>query len=336
MTIKDIAKKANVSIATVSRVLNDSDLVSEETKEHIKKIIKEMDYQPNALARGLITNKTKVVGVMIPDINNLFYPAVVRGIEDFLEQNDYNTFLCNTDNDIAKEKKYINTLIKNRVEGIILMGTRPIDPKKNEHINGVGTKLPVVMINDYVVGSNVYCVLTDEVEGAYMAVKYLIELGHKKIAYVTGEKDYTTYLNKQIGYEMALREYDIKINPDYIIRDTPYPEGGARAAFKLLYNMDSKPTAIFTGSDQIAMGIMKAAYEMGLKIPEDLSIIGYANMPISADLYPELTTVNQYPYETGKMAADILIRIINGEKLRQKKYIIDPELLVRKSCRSLK
>ncbi|AOY74496.1 LacI family DNA-binding transcriptional regulator [Clostridium formicaceticum] len=335
ITIKDIARMAKVSTATVSRVLNNPDKVSEEKKELVNKIMYEMNYQPNALARGLIRNQTKTVGVIIPDINNLFYPAVVRGIEDVFEINDYNVFLCNTDQDIEKEKKYMNTLLEKRVDGIILMGTRPVDPCKSNHIGRISSKIPLLMVNDYVLGAGVYAVLTDEVEGAYKAVKYLIDLGHRRIAYITGDGSYTTYQNKQKGYEIALQEHDIAMNKDFIIHNLPYPEGGKRAALQLLSKKEERPTAIFAGSDQIAMGVMKAAYEIGLKIPEDISIVGYANIPISGDLYPGLTTVDQYPYETGKLSAEILTKIINGEQIHQKKFIMEPQLLVRQSCSAL-
>ncbi len=331
-TIKDIAKMANVSTATVSRVLNSPNLVSEEKKELINKIIYELNYQPNALARGLIKKETKTVGVLIPDIDNLFYPAVVRGIEDVLGSKDYNVFICNTDKDVEKEKKYINTLLEKRVDGIIFMGTRPIAPEKNEHIIRLSNKLPVLLINDSIGGTDIYSVLSDEVEGAYKAVKHLLDLGHRKIAYVTGEADYTTYRNKQEGYESALRDYEVSINPLYIVRDLPYPEGGKKAAEKLFDLGENKPSAIFAASDQMAMGVMKAAYERGYRIPEDLSIVGYANIPISADLFPGLTTVDQFPYETGKFASETLTKIISGQELKQNKFIIKPQLVKRQSC----
>lgn len=333
ITIKDIAKMAKVSTATVSRVLNSPDIVSEEKKELINNIMYEMNYQPNALARGLIKKETKTIGVIIPDIDNLFYPAVVRGIEDALGIKDYNVFLCNTDKGIEKEKKYINTLLEKRVDGIIFMGTRPIDPEKNEHILRLSNKLPILMINDSILGAGIYSVLTDEIEGAYKAVKYLLGLGHKKIAYVTGEADYTTYKNKQEGYESALREHAIPINPLYIVRDLPYAEGGKRAAKRLFELEKDRPTAIFAGSDQIAMGVMKAAYEAGYRIPDDISVVGFANVSISADLYPGLTTVDQFPYETGKLAANTLTKIIYGQELKQKKFIMEPQLIIRESCK---
>lgn len=334
-TIRDIAKLANVSIATVSRVVNSPEKVEESTRARIKQIMQELDYRPNALARGLKVSSTKTIAIMIPDINNLFYPAVVRGTEDTFEKNDYSVFLCNTDKDIEKEIRYINVLLEKRVDGIIFMGTRPVQKKENEHIIELSRKIPVVLVNDYILGANIYAVLTDEVEGAYNAVEYLIKLGHKKIAHVTGEIDvFTTYQNKYKGYEMAMKDHGLQINGAYVASDAPYPEGGYAAAKKLLQQKD-RPTAIFAASDQIAMGVMKAIAENSLGVPRDISVVGYANVPISGDLWPELTTVDQFPYETGKIAAEVMTSILSGNNTLQKKVILEPQLLIRKSCRDL-
>lgn len=332
LTIKDVARLANVSTATVSRAINSPEKVSEDKRQLIERVIQETNYFPNALARGLIQARTGTIGVIIPDINNLFYPAVVRGLEDSLERNGYNLFLCNTDQYIDKEIKYINALLEKRVDGVVLMGTRPIDPKKNLHIKALSRRVPVVMINDYVVGSEAYSVLSDEVDGAYDAVKYLIELGHTRIAYFSGDSAYTTYINKQKGYEMALSESKIPIREKYIFRDVADEEGGARSASKMLAGEFPKPTAIFAASDQTALGVIKTVFEAHLRVPEDYSIVGYANVPISSRLYPELTTINQFPYETGKMAAELLTRVIAGEKPNQRKFIVEPKLIVRNSC----
>ena len=309
--------------------------VKPETREIVEQVIKELDFRPNALARSLIQRNTKSIGILIPDINNLFYPAVVRGAEDVFEDKNYSIFLCNTDKDIVKEQAYIKVLLEKRVDGIVIMGTRPIDGSQNEHIKTLGKSLPIVMVNDKIVGADVYAVLTDEIEGAYKAVDYLIGLGHRKIAHVTGEIDnYTTYQNKYKGYEMALRRSGISVPPDYVVADQPYPSGGYCATKKLL-SLKERPTAIFAASDQIAMGVMKACFESDLKIPDDISVVGYANIPISEDLHPELTTVNQFPYKTGSLVAEVMINILTGEQSVEKEIIMSPELLIRKSCRSI-
>lgn len=335
ISIIDVANAAGVSIATVSRVINMPQKVRPETRERVQNIISKMDYQPNALARGLIRRNTKTIGILIPDINNLFYPAVVRGIEDVLEGSSYSVLLCNTDKSIEKEKAYIKILLEKRVDGFIFVGTRPINRAENEHIRKLGARLPVVLVNDEIVGAPLYTVLTDEVEGAYKAVEHLIGLGHTKIAYATGEIDeYTTYQKKFSGYKLALSQHGIKLRSEYIASDLPYPSGGYRIAQKLMA-LENRPTAIFAASDQIAMGVMKAAYSEGLRIPDELSLVGYANVPISEDLFPELTTVDQYPYKTGSIVAEMMTGILEGSEPQQKKIILQPELLIRQSCREI-
>lgn len=329
-TIRDVAKEAGVSVATVSRVINNSSLISNKTKKKVRKIIRELGYVPYAHAKTVIQKNMRTIGLLLPDIKNIFYPLVIRGVEDTLEREDYSIFLCNTDESIDKEKKYLDTLINKGVEGIILLGTRPAKLKHNYIIN-ISKELPVVMVNDYILGSNIYSVMTDEVEGAYSAINYLISLGHRKIAFINGNVDYTTYRYKYQGYERALADSGITMLEDYHIKETPYEIGGYRGTNKLL-EMEEKPTAIFTASDQIAVGVYRAINKAGFKIPQDFSVIGYSGIPLSAELFPELSTVDQFPERTGKLAAQTLLRLISGEVLEQKRILIEPKLVIRNSC----
>lgn len=333
-TIKDIARKANVSIATVSRVINNPLQVSDDKRSRVEDAIKELDYKPNAIARGLIKGSINTIGVIIPDINNLFYPAVIRGIEDGMEKQGYSIFLCNTDEDLEKEKKYIDTLFEKNVDGIIFMGTRPNGLKNNEHIVALSEKLPVLMINDDILGSNVYSVITDEVNGAYKAVSYLISLGHKRIAFINGDADFTTYKYKLQGYERAMSDNGKEIDRELVINETPYELGGYRGTKRLL-SLLNPPTAVFAASDQIAIGAIRAISEAGLKIPGDISVIGYGDVPMASEIYPALTSVNQFPYNTGKLAAETLINICMDNKPEQRKTVMEPELSVRDSCAAL-
>jgi LacI family transcriptional regulator len=334
ITIKDIAKSAKVSIATVSRVLNDPLRVSDEKRIRVAKAIKELGYKPNALARGLIKGSIETIGILIQDINNLFYPEVIRGIENELEKNGYSIFLCNTDGNIEKEKKYIATLRNKNVDGIIFLGTRHVGLKENEHIIDLSCEMPIMLINDYILGSDVYTVMTDEVNGAYKAINYLISLGHRKIAFINGEGDYSTFQYKFEGYKKALLSNEIEINDRYIFKAEPFEKSACNAAKKML-SLDKPPTAIFTAGDQMAIGVMKAIYEYGFAIPKDFSLIGFGDAPIAESLYPGLTTVNQFPYKTGKLAAEVILRLVNKEVIEQKKIIIEPQLSLRNSCRQI-
>lgn len=333
-TIIDIAKMANVSTATVSRVINSPEVVKRETREKVQRIIEEMKYTPNALARGLIIKSTKAIGVIIQDINNMFYPAVIRGIEDTFNENGNGIFLCNTDGDMEKEINYINSLMERRADGVILMGTRPVGVRNNQHIFRMLKMIPIVMLNDSVMGLDVYSVQNDEVQGAYDAINYLVSLGHTKIAIINGIGNFTTYVYKQTGYEKALIDNDLPINVNYEVKIVPHESGGYEGVQRLI-DQDDPPTAILAASDQIALGVYKGIYENGLRIPEDFSIIGFGGISLAKELYPELTTVDQSPYILGQTAAEVMAKVIEGEDIEDKNTIINTKLIIRKSCRSI-
>ncbi len=333
VTVRDVAKYSGLSVATVSRVINNSPDVAETTRKKVNIAIDELGYAPPVIARGITMRKMKTVGLLIPDINNMYYPAVIRGIEDTLTQHNYSVFLCNTDEDIDEEKRYINILKTNGINGMMFLGTRHA-AKKNDHIVELSRELPVLMINDYIIGSDVYSVMIDEVEGAYRAVKYLIELGHRKIAFINGDVDYTTYRYKRRGYEKALADSEITLPADYVVREDPHEKGGYRGATRLI-EIEDRPTAFFTASDQIAIGVMKSIYEHSFAIPGDFSLVGFNDIPIAEQLYPELTTVNQFPHKTGVIAAEVIIKLINNIPMEQKRILLEPKLSIRKSCRSM-
>ncbi len=334
-TIIDIAKLANVSTATVSRVINDPKVVKEETRKKVQEVIEKLHYTPNGLARGLITNSTKTIGLMMQDINNMYYPAVIRGVEDEFTENDYGLFICSTDGLIDKEIRHINSLLERRVDGIILLGTRPIGISNNQHILKASKKMPVVTLNDSILGLDIYSVQNEEINGAYEAVKYLINLGHKRIAIINGNGNFTTYVYKQTGYERALLENDIEIKPEYSIKVDPYESGGYEGIQRLL-QVKERPTAVLAASDQISIGIYKAIYQSGYRIPDDFSVIGFGGIALANELYPGLTTVNQFPYELGRTAARMIVNVLSGKEIDNKQEIIDCELILRNSCRNIK
>lgn len=332
VTLKDIAKRTNLSTATVSRVINNTQNVSNDTRIKVENAIHELNYQPNGLDGFFMKKGLKTVGLLIPDMNVLFFPKVIMGIEDELEKNDYNIFLCNTYESIEKEKKYMTSLLAKGVNGILFLGFRP-NKLTNELILELSRQIPIVLINDYILGSNVYSVMTDEVIGAYKATNYLISLGHNKIAMVNGNTEYTTWRYKYRGYSKALMDSKMEINEEYIINVKPYEEGGYKGAKKLL-SLEDPPTAIFTATDQIAIGVMKAIYEENYSIPSDISLIGFTDTPIAAHLFPGLTTVNQFPYKTGQLSAEMIMKAINEEEIEQRRIILEPQLIIRESCTS--
>jgi len=329
ITIHDVAKESGVSVATVSRFLNNKSGVSKKAKEKMKTAIKELNYKPYALAKGL---SISTVGILIPDIKNLYYSPTIMGIEDGLSKFDYNIFVCYTYENTEREKKHIKTLIEKNVDGIIYFG--PIKKSSIPLIKELSKVKPILLMFDDILGLKVHSVMADSLNGSYAAVTYLVKLGHKKIAIINGSKDYKTYQNKFNGYRSALTDNGIELNKNYIINEIPYEEGGFEGTNKLL-SLKDKPTAIFTASDQIAIGVYKAILKAGYSIPKDFSVIGYGGIHLASELYPELTTMDQFPYQIGSIAAEKIINIINRNKITERLVLIEPEIAIRESCKSL-
>jgi len=329
-TIKDVAKKANVSIATVSRVVNSSSYVSSKTRQLVSGAMDELGYKPY---KRLTLKSNRIVGVLVPDINNMYYPQVLQSMEKEFIKNNYNIFLCHTAESLEDEKMYLDTLLSKNVDGIISFSSRPKD-SSNSHIKDISKKIPVLLINEYILGSNTYSVMPDMIEGSYLAISYLVELGHRKIAFINGYYNYSSYQDKLLGYRNALAENEIGYRDDYVVFDTIYEDGGYRGANKLL-GLKDRPTAILCASDQMAIGTLRAIYEKGYSIPEDFSIIGYGNIPVSANLYPPLTTVNHFPKKIGKISAHTIMNAIAKEEIEQRKILLHPQLCIRESCRAI-
>ncbi|RKX89726.1 MAG: hypothetical protein DRP70_02885 [Spirochaetes bacterium] len=328
-TISNVASHAGTSVATVSRYINGTGRVSKALSKAIEKAIRDLDYSPQ---RKRFQRSTKTIGLIFPDLDNLYYIPVIKGLELRLAEYGFSLLICSSEEDIKKEKRIISNLTQRGVDGIVLLGTRPISGN-NQHIIALSEVMPTLTINDQILGSSVHSLIVDEAEGAYAAVNYLIGLGHRLIALINGYMNYTTYRYKYIGYEKALHDNDIPIVADYHIIQDPHELGGYKGALNL-FQQKSPPTAIFSANDQIAIGVMKAAHEQRIRIPEDLSVIGFSNTPISTAVYPELTTVNQFPYKTGLKAADVIVKLIQNKTNEQQLQTIGTELVLRDSCGS--
>jgi len=268
----------------------------------------------------------------MPDINNIFFPAVLLGIESELERNGYCTFICNTHHDISKEKHYIRMMISLRIAGVMFIGTRPAKEEHNAQIFELAKTSPVLLVNDRFKDRNISFVMTNETQGIIEAMRYLYELGHRRIALLNGSPTYTTYVYKKTGFLEGCRELDIN-NSRYILNVEPYETGGYKAMNQLLnIKASDRPTAIMTANDQLAIGAIRSAFENGYKVPDDFSVMGYSNAPISSEIYPKLTTVDQFPYETGRLAAKTIVEQINSNNTKRSCYSMDTKLVVRNSC----
>lgn len=329
--IREVAKKAGVSVATVSRVINHPETVSLLTKDRVLKQMKELDFAPSNLARGLALNKTYSIALLIPNILNPLYPDVAKGVEDIAHKHGYNLFLCNTEEDEKKERSYLQLLGNRSVDGCIIMSSiLPNDEladlaKGSSHIALIGRRRQ---------SSQFHCVFTDYVEGGYLAASYLIELGHNRIAHISGPRLQMESQDKYTGYLQALTDNGIKFINDYVREGNNEVEGGYIAAKQLL-RTQSTPTAIFAANDLMAMGALEAIKSEGLRVPQDIAIVGYDNIKMSNLVEPKLTTVFNPVYKMGLTAArllfDSLVRNQN-KNTSVREIFLKPNLVVRKSC----
>ncbi|MCI1944928.1 LacI family DNA-binding transcriptional regulator [Clostridium luticellarii] len=328
-SIKDVAREAGVSIATVSRVLNDVDVVNEETKKRVLAAIKELGYRPNIVARSLKTQKTRTVGIIIPDISNQFYPEIVRGAEDVANIYDYNIMLCNTDLNMEKEMEYLKVLREKMADGVLYM-SNSLEPNILELIRQL--QLPMVLVESTSEKENIPSVAIDNEKAAYDGVAYLIKKGDKNIAYIgAGEDTLNASATRYKGYKRALEENNLEINKDRIYFSNSKARDGYEGINEILNK--TKIDSIFCTNDEIAIGAINALREKGIKVPEDIDVMGFNNIYLSSIFYPKLTTVSQPIYDMGSVGMRMLIKLINKQELKETNYILPHELIERDSCK---
>lgn len=327
VTIKDIAKVAGVSYATVSRALNDHSEINEETKKKIKEIAKQMGYTPNAVARGLVKKNTNMIALLIPDITNPFYPEVARGVEDFARENGYCVFLCNTNWDEKNEQKYLNILKERRVDGIIIA---PVSMDTYDYISENNEDIPVVYIGNRMEDSKASYVVIDDFKAGYIATEYFVKLGHTNIAFIGGHDRTTSHIDRINGYKHALMENGLETDINSIKGFSFKKESGYGTFLEMVKNR-RVPTAIVAENDIIALGIMEAAEKHGYEIPKDISIIGIDDIEFGSLSKINLTTVAQPKFDIGHKSAGILLDLISGS-VDSKQVILEPFLIVRGTC----
>lgn len=333
-TLKEVAKKSGVSITTVSRVINGSAKVKAETRERIQKAMTKLDFQPNRVAQRLRASngRSKLLGLIIPDIQNQFYSNIVRGIEDVTYGNDYAVILCNSDENPNKERFYLEVLKSESVDGIILP---PIHQFDEEIESFIELGIPIVCVDRKLMRKKVDTVVIGNEKGGYDAVKHLIELGHKKIAILTSSLQFSSFNERQMGYERALKENGIEVDKRLIKEGDPRSSETARALTDELLNLDTPPTAIFATNNLMTLGVLKALSKLNLKIPDDISIIGFDDLPWAEAISPPLTTVRQPAYEMGKKAAELFFKRVEDSSREPEEIVMDPKLIIRGSTASL-
>jgi LacI family transcriptional regulator len=327
-SIKDVAREAGVSIATVSRVLNDIDVVNEDTKKKVVEAIKKLGYRPNIVARSLKTQKTKTIGILLPDISNQLYPEIVRGAEDVSNIYDYNIILCNSDLDIEKEKEYLRVLREKMVDGVIYMSSS-LNDEILELINELELKTVLVETKDK--NGSFPSVTIDNVKGCYDSTKLLIDKGIREIAFIGVEKDNkNAWGERYIGYEKAIKESGIEINPDLVYFDSMKVKSGY-AGIRKFIEKNNKFKGVVCASDDIAMGVINALRDNKIEIPKDVSVIGFNDNYAASIFYPKITTISQPTYDMGSVAMRMLIKLLNKKEIEEPHYVLEHQLIERDS-----
>ena len=329
-TLKDVAKHANVSVATVSRVLNHPETVSLEKRMRVERAIKELKFQPSRVARRLRVGagQSKLIGFVIPDIQNPFYVDVVRGVEDTASAAGYAFIMSSFSQNEAKERVYLDIMRSESVDGLIVA---PAHEHDRAVLDLVQSGLPVVCIDRVLADVEVDAVVVDNYRGARDAIEHLIELGHRRIAYISGPQQIPTYRERQRGYEDALTSHGIEVDQDLVrVGDSTHRSG--RLLTEELLNIARPPTAIFAGNNLITLGTLEYLHLHGIRVPDDVSVIGFDDMYWAISLNPPLTAVNQPGYEIGRRAADMLFQRIADPGRSHAKVVLNANLVVRKSC----
>jgi len=334
LTIKDIAKKAEVSVATVSKVMNGYDDIGEVTKAKVLKIIKENNYRPNANAQSLRTNKSFLVGLFFKDhqdsgVKHPFFRGIISGLEERLLENNYDMILFSAN--WEDQFSYLEKCQFRNVDGAILMGVPKDDPKLPELLNA---KIPSVFIDLDISDAKASYIISDNEKGAREAVRHLAELGHQKIAVIEGEEITIPTQKRLAGYKAEMKAQNLEIKDDWIIQGRFSVDGGIKAMEKIL-KLEDRPTAIFCMGDEIAVGAMQTIKEAGLNVPDDFSIVGFDDIEISQYLNPALTTIRQQKDEMGIEAANMVLEMINNPEKKVEAEIIDTEFVLRNSTKKL-
>lgn len=325
VTIQDVARKAGVSVSTVSRVLNGKVDVAEETQVHVLAIIEDMGYTSNLAARSMRSQKKNLIGLIMPDIAYPFAIEVMKGVNQAIADSEFD-LLVYTTGDVRKtgrayaEQKYVSLLTNSISDGVIVVA--PVAGEYN-------LDAPIVSIDPSLSNPNYPAVHATNYQGAMDAMEYLLGLGHRRIGYISGRAELESSNRRLLGYKESLQKAGIPIDEELIAAGDYTTETGVSCARKLLA-LENRPTAIFASNDQMAMGVFQVAQELGLQIPKDFSLIGFDNIPESK--YLGLTTVDQFIFEMGYVGTQMLIKIINGIPLDSQTYRMQTELIVRNSC----
>jgi LacI family transcriptional regulator, galactose operon repressor len=330
VTIRDVARLSGVSPMTVSRVINESERVSPDTRRRVEQAIAELGYVPSRLARGLSRQRTGTLAVIVPDVANPFFTLVVRGAEDSARRAGYRVIFCDTRSDLTVEREVIEEMIAHRVEGIVIA---PVSDRSKGHLRRLaGFGVPFVMIDRTVPGVDSDVIVGENTAGARQLVEHLIGLGHRRVGFIVESGEVSTARDRRQGYEAALAAAGIPLDPALIAFATVDPSGGLQGMGQLL-ELEERPTAVFTVNNMVAVGAIEAVRAAGLEVPDDVALVCFDDIEYASRLHPFLTVMEQ-PAETfGTLGTQLLLERIEGRGPARRRVVVLPgEFVVRKSC----
>ncbi|GAA3908946.1 MULTISPECIES: ribose operon transcriptional repressor RbsR [Gibbsiella] len=327
-TMKDVARLAGVSTSTVSHVINNNRFVSDGVRNKVMAAVEQLNYAPSALARSLKIKQTRTIGMLVTSSNNPFYAEVVRGVERSCYERGYSLILCNTEEDMARMHRSMETLLQKRVDGLLLMCTENHRPPQDALSRY--PSLPIVMMDwSPFAGAN-DIIQDNSLLGGEMATEYLIACGYRKIACIAGPQDKATAHHRLQGYRNAMRRAGLAILPGYEVHCDFEFEGGV-SAMKQLLALAEPPHAVFAGNDAVAVGVYQVLFQAGLRVPQDIAVMGYDDIELAKYLAPPLTTIHQPKDSLGELAVDALINRLQNPEREAQVLVLTPELVVRAS-----
>ena len=328
VALADVAREANVSLMTVSRVVRNKEDVSEATRTRVLEVIDRLGYRPDGIARGLVTQRTGTLGLVMPDVANPFFSDIALAVENEAYEKCYNVFLCNTGEDPRREMDMLRLLQEKRVDGIVLCSSRLDDDELSQVIEQYGA---VVLINRRVSIDHAGAVLVDHEQGGHAGTMHLLDRGHREIGFLAGPTFSRGGQQRAQGYYTALKVNGISRNQNRELTCSPTIEGGYRAAGELLSN-HPETTALFCYNDLVAIGALRACADLGYHVPDDVAIVGFDDIPLAGLVTPSLTTCHVTRYELGVQAATMLLRKLGNGHEPYEEITLQPDLMIRESA----
>lgn len=336
LTMEEIARLAGVSKSTVSKVFSNDERISATTRNKVLKIAKKFNYRPSKIPGSLKSKKTRAIGLMLPNIMNPFFPGIIKGVEDVALENGYMVVFCNTDEQIEKETLYFQMFEDRWIDGIIISGVTGESKEEKRYIQELHRKgIHLVLIDREIEGYFTNVVMIDNRGAAFKATKHLLDLGHRRIGLISAPLKIKIFTERHRGYREALAENGIDFDEDLVVEGDQTSRSGEEAV-KYFLSLKNPPTAIFATNDVMAIGALRELQRNNLKVPQDVSVIGFDDIPLASLVSPPLTTIAQPIYEIGAQAMNLLIRSIEKKDLVKSKIILDTKLVIRESTEKVK